>query len=188
MTTKTYRLHAFTADLDRIVTRYAENHAALVAKVEPLFCTLLSDMSWLDEKYARGVRDRSIQYLLYRDPNGRYIIVSVVFWQGYATPVHDHLTWGLVGVWHGEEEEERYKRADESLPARLRHVGTVVNGPGAVSRLVPPDQEIHRIRAVSPFPSCSIHLYGADINGMPRHQYNLETGEITEFCTTYVVV
>jgi predicted metal-dependent enzyme (double-stranded beta helix superfamily) len=117
------------------------------------------------------------------------MVAAVVFPRGYSTTVHDHTTWGLIGVWRGEEREERFKRVDDrSRPdrAELRPAGVALNTPGSVSWLVPPDEEIHRIRNLSPYPSCSIHIYGDNLDGKPRHQFDLETGGVKEFKTVSV--
>lgn len=185
--TDTYDLAAFTADLDALVAE-APDQRVLVERAKPLLGRLLTDMRWLDPR-ATEPRGGSVQYLLHRHPDNAYTVVSVVFNTGYATTVHDHTTWGLVGVWRGEEREERYQRVDDgSRPgyAQLRLIGIVNHLPGAVSHLLPPDQEIHRIHNAAPHPSCSIHVYGGDLNGRPRHQYDLDTGLVREFRTTVV--
>ena len=185
----TYDLTAFTADLDAIVAEEASERA-MVARAKPLLARLLADVSWLDPRAAEP-RGGSVQYLLHRHPESAYSVVSVVFNTAYSTTVHDHGTWGLVGVWRGEEREERYKRTDDrSRPdyAELRPAGEATNLPGAVTHLVPPDEEIHRIHNAAPHPSCSIHVYGGDLNGKLRHQYDLATGAIKDFRTTVVVL
>jgi predicted metal-dependent enzyme (double-stranded beta helix superfamily) len=124
-------------------------------------------------------------------PNEAYSITATVFDFGYSTTVHNHGTWGLIGVWRGEEREERFKRLDDGSRAgyaRLRPAGSALNTPGSVTHLISPDEEIHRIHNLSPFPSCSIHVYGADLNGKLRQQYDLDTGAIKEFRTSVVVL
>jgi 3-mercaptopropionate dioxygenase len=191
MTQVTYGLSAFTEDLDRLVEEDLQDDAELVRRAKPLLEQLLADMSWLDERYHQPRGTGSVQYLLHQHPQDAYTITATVFAEGYHTTVHDHTAWGLIGVWRGEEREERFARLDDrSDPGRaeLNWVGTVLNRPGSVTWLIPPDQEIHRITNLSPFPSLSIHVYGADLNGKPRHQYVLDTGDIKEFTTTAVVL
>jgi 3-mercaptopropionate dioxygenase len=94
-------------------------------------------------------------------------------------------------VWRGDEREERFKRTDDGSRAdraTLRLAGEATNLPGAVCHLLPPDEEIHRIRNAAPHPSCSIHVYGGDLNGKLRHQYDLATGAVKEFRTSVVVL
>jgi predicted metal-dependent enzyme (double-stranded beta helix superfamily) len=186
----TYNLDAFAHDLDALVADPANDQRAIVAAAKPLLGRLLQDLSWLDERY-RQPRDQSVQYLLRQHPDARYSIVAVVFDTGYSTTVHNHGTWGLVGVYHGEEGEERFKRTDDGSRVgyvQLRRSGEVVNTPGCVTHLIAPEEDIHRIRNLSPHPSRSIHVYGGDLNGKLRQQYDLETGAIKEFRTSVVVL
>ncbi|HEY7064305.1 MAG TPA: cysteine dioxygenase family protein [Chloroflexota bacterium] len=188
--TTTYDVAAFARDLDAIVAEADEDHRAVVERAKPLLGRLLADMRWLDARYAEP-RGGSVQYLLHKHPADAYSIVSVVFNTGYATSVHDHGTWGLVGVWRGLEREERFARTDDGARAgyaALRPAGAVVNAPGGVTHLLPPDEEIHRITNQAPHPSCSIHVYGGDLDGKLRHQYDLATGAIKDFRTSIVVL
>jgi 3-mercaptopropionate dioxygenase len=190
MTSKVYDLADFSREVDEAIGDQL-GQAELTQRIEPSLRRLLADMSWLDARCAVPLADRSVQYLLHRHPNDAYTIVSVVFPPGYSTPIHDHTTWGLVGVWSGEEEEERFVRTDDGsdpVRARLRAVGTVTNAPISVCRLLPPDQEIHRIRNLGSEPACSIHIYGGYLHGHLRHSFDPETGEIREFRTSVVVV
>lgn len=191
MTQVAYDLAAFTRDLDAIVDEHAQDDAALVRRVKPLLERLLADPAALAERYAVPAAQGSVQYLLHRHPGDAYTVVAVVFPEDYSTPVHDHTTWGLVGVWRGEEREERFVRVDDGARpehATLRPAGMVFNTPGMVTWLVPPDQEIHRIKNVAPHPSVSIHVYGGNLNGKLRHRFDLDSGEVKEFRTTVVTL
>ena len=186
-----YNLAAFTRDLDGIVDQEKDNFRAIVNRGKPLLGRLLADMKWLGPRYYEPRQGASVQYLLNKSSVGKYTITSVVFPQGYCTPVHNHDTWGMIGIWRGEEQEERFKRTDDGTRSghvELRPAGTMTNTPGSICHLIPPDEEIHRIRTVSPGPSCSVHVYGGDILGKTRQQYDLETGAIKEFQIKVVVL
>ncbi len=186
-----YNLAAFMRDLDVIVDEEKQNFRAIVNRGKPLLGRLLSDMKWLAPRYYEPRQGASVQYLLDKSSVGKFTITSVVFSQGYCTPVHNHDTWGLIGIWRGEEQEERFKRTDNGTRTghvELRPAGTMTNTPGSICHLIPPDEEIHRIRTVSPEPSCSVHVYGGDIFGKTRQQYDLETGAIKEFQIKVVVL
>ncbi|MBI3966355.1 MAG: hypothetical protein HY329_12045 [Chloroflexi bacterium] len=186
-----YDLKAFAADMDEIVQQYAGDNRRIVNETKPLYGRLISNLDWLDAKYRRPVENRSVSYLIHAHPDNLYTITSVVWWPGYSTPIHDHMVWGLVGMCEGEETEERYKRTDDgSRPnyCELRHVGTVVNAPGEICHLVPPDEDIHLIRNTGSTPSLSLHMYGGSLDGKLRHQFDKDTGEIKEFRSKYVVL
>lgn len=186
-----YELTSFTKDLDKVVTEEGVNYHDIVRETEPLLKHLISDMSWLETRYREPKTKGSVQYVLYRSSTFGYVITSVVFWPGYRTKVHDHGTWGLVGIWRGQEREERFRRIDDTARAGYTNVNlqkTVVNTEGSVSRLVPPEEEIHRIETISSHPSCSIHIYGSDLDGKPRHEFDLETNETKEFKVQFVIL
>lgn len=184
-------LEAFTADLDRIVRKHTNgtaDGAAIVDEAQPYFERLLADTGWLEEKFKVPAEGRIANYMLAKAPDDAWTVVSTVWWPGYSTPVHDHLIWGMVGVWYGIEHELRYVRVDDrsrSDYAELRETGEAYNEPVSVSPLVLPDDDIHLIRNPGDEPSYSIHIYGGSLDGVLRHSYDLETGEIKEFRSKY---
>lgn len=184
-------LDLFTNKLDQIVRKHtngAVDGGAIVAEATPHFKELLSDMSWLDPKFQEPQEGGIANYMLAKATDDSWTVVSTVWWPGYGTPVHDHLLWGLVGVWRGVELERRYHRVDDgSRPgyAEMQEIGVSYNRPGDVSGLVPPDDDYHLIRNVADEPSCSIHIYGGSLDGVLRHSFDLETGEIKEFRSNY---
>jgi len=114
-----------------------------------------------------------VQYLLAHPEGQAFTVVSMVMWPHYATPIHNHGTWGLVGVVDGEEREERF---DVSVDVRtgvasVRLRSAVVNRASDVTVLTSPHDEIHRITNLHDTPSLSIHVYGGTIDGMPRLAY-----------------
>ena len=61
------------------------------------------------------------QYALYRAEDGSLCLFSLVVPAGAATPVHDHLAWGLVGIYRGRQDETVYRRLDDGRdPSRAR--------------------------------------------------------------------
>lgn len=184
-------LDRFTNALDRIVranTNGSVDGASIVEEAQPHFEELIADMSWLDEKFRRPVEGGIANYMLAKAPDDAWTVVSVVWAPGYSTPVHDHLIWGLIGVWGGEELERRFERLDDGSKinyAELRETDSGHNKPGDVSTLVPPDYDYHLICNDGDAPSYSIHVYGGSLDGTLRHSYDLETGEVREFRSKY---
>jgi len=185
-------LDDFTRRLDLLVRQHTSDgradDAAVVQATHPHLAKLIEDIGWLDERYRQPGQGDAAAYLLAKAPDDCWTVVSVVFPPGYSTPVHDHLIWGLVGVCQGLEEESSYERLDDgSRPgfARLRYVGTAKNEPGAISHVVPPDQEIHSIHNPLDEPSCSIHVYGGQLDRMPRHRYDPENNAVHDYQTAY---
>ena len=64
------------------------------------------------------------QYALYRAEDNSLCLFSLVVPVGAATPVHDHLAWGLVGIYRGRQDETVYRRLDDGRdPAHARSRG-----------------------------------------------------------------
>jgi predicted metal-dependent enzyme (double-stranded beta helix superfamily) len=174
-----YALEALIRDLDAAVAGNVQDPQALTARAMPVLERFVSDARWLE---GRGDRDRvtsSPRHLLYRAPDLTYSVWSMVFLPGCATPIHEHHEWGLVGVWHGMEQEERFTAGADSIiegGLNLRATGVRVNERGSVTLLVPPVHNVHRITNVSDTPAYSIHVYGRTDPAQPSRSYDLETG------------
>jgi predicted metal-dependent enzyme (double-stranded beta helix superfamily) len=99
--------------------------------------------------------------------------------------VHDHLAWGLVGLYRGTQDEEIYARGDAG---GLELVERRPLSPGDFYVLIPPRDDIHRVRTTSPETSVSIHLLTNDTGCVWRHAYDPATGEARPFRSGYVNV
>ncbi len=138
---------------------------------------------WLGEAWTTPDPVRYRQNLLYCEPQGRFSVVSFVWGPGQSTPVHDHRTWGLIGMMRGAEDATTYELEEDgalrvtSDPIRLR--------PGQVDAVSPTIGDIHRVRnAFEDRPSVSIHVYGANIGKVSRHVYP-EGGGRKDFVSGY---
>jgi 3-mercaptopropionate dioxygenase len=124
------------------------------------------------------------QWLLARSPDGSLSLFSLVVPPGAETPVHDHLAWGLVGLYRGTQEEEIFARRDGVLELVERR--PLVQGDFYV--LIPPRDDIHRVRTTSSETSVSIHLLTNDTGCVWRHAFDPESGEERPFRSGYVNV
>ena len=155
--------------------------------IEPLFTRLLANRTWLPERYQEPVAEGGMgggigQWLLFRAADRSLSLFSLVVPPGAMTPVHDHLAWGLVGLYKGNQDEEFYRpeRARLAL-ARRRPLS-----PGDFYALLPPQDDIHRVRTTSTVTSVSIHLLANDTGCVLRHTYDEETGAASPFRSGYV--
>ena len=194
------RLRAFVATVHRTAADHDEVPALLAALRDP-FDDLLAADDWLPELYrnlppeeydnASDMGGDIAQWLLYRQP-GKLSISSLVVPPGVETPVHDHLAWGLVGLYQGTQQETFFRRVDagdaeeghaELTEAEVRHAG-----PGDCYELIPPDGDIHSVTTTSDVPSVSIHVLGADIGCIPRHAFDTEADLVEVFQSGYTNV
>jgi predicted metal-dependent enzyme (double-stranded beta helix superfamily) len=167
--------------------------AARVDALKPAFASLLASDGWLPEEYASpdyksGMGGGIGQYALYRAEDGSLTLFSLVIPAGAETPVHDHLAWGLIGVYRGRQRETVYHRLDDGADersARLEVSRTHTVDTGQFYPLLPPRDDIHYVKTVSAEPSVSIHLLANDTACVWRHRFEPATGEVFAFRSGY---
>ena len=155
--------------------------------LRPGFAELLADPDWLPAGYQADAPDSGMgggigQWLLYHAEDGSLSLFSLVVPSGSQTPIHDHLAWGLVGLYRGTQDEEVYARRDDGLELVERRA----LAPGDFYVLIPPRDDIHRVRTTSAETSVSIHLLTNDTGCVWRHSYDAESGEAHPFRSGYV--
>jgi predicted metal-dependent enzyme (double-stranded beta helix superfamily) len=157
--------------------------------LRPRFSELLADPDWLPAEYQAAAPQSGMgggigQWLLYRAGDGSLSFFSLVVPPGSETPIHDHLAWGLVGLYRGAQDEEIYVHRD----ARLESIERRSIRPGDFYVLIPPRDDIHRVRTTSAETSVSIHLLTNDTGCVWRHAYDPGSGEARPFRSGYVNV
>jgi 3-mercaptopropionate dioxygenase len=167
----------------------ARSPAEACDAIKPRFAALLADEEWLPEKFAVPAQESGMgggigQWLLFRAGNRSLSLFSLVVPPGAETPVHDHLAWGLVGLYRGTQDEEVYAQRDGELETLERRALV----PGDFYALLPPANDIHRVRTTSSETSVSIHLLTNDTGCVWRHTFEPETGEERPFRSGYVNV
>jgi 3-mercaptopropionate dioxygenase len=179
-------VRAFVAGVEATIADAGSPDAACEA-IRPRFAELLSDSDWLPTEYQAAAPESGMgggigQWLLYRAGDGSLSLFSLVVPPGSETPIHDHLAWGLVGLYRGAQEEEIYARQDGSLEL----IEQRALQPGDFYVLIPPTDDIHRVRTTSAETSVSIHLLTNDTGCIWRHAYDAESGEAKPFRSGYV--
>ncbi|HXD17092.1 MAG TPA: hypothetical protein VN654_08745 [Vicinamibacterales bacterium] len=176
-------------DETRRLSREIRDHAARVEALRPAFSRLLAAQGWLPDEFARpdtasGMGGGIGQYALYRDEAGELCLFSLVVPAGSSTPVHDHLAWGLIGVYRGMQLDTTYARLDDGrdeTKATLKVSSEQTVSAGEFYTLLPPDGDIHYVKTVSEAPSVSIHLLANDTGCVLRHKYDPLAGTVTAF-------
>lgn len=149
-----------------------------------LLQALIATDSWLPPFCAQPHARHYQQYLLHADSLERFSVVSFVWGPGQRTPVHDHTTWGLIGMLKGAEKSVRYQRnADGSLSAC--GIPTILRA-GDIDAVSPSIGDIHTVaNALDDTISISIHVYGVNIGATRRHIFDLHTGQPSDFVSGY---
>ena len=159
--------------------RESEAPADCVLAIAPLMLDLLEGAgTFLEPRHYRSDPAHYARNLIYAAPDKSLSLYALVWLPGQWTPIHDHGSWGVVGVLEGVLEERSYVRLSPDREAdrdiELARGGVVLLGRGAVTSFVPNPDHIHvtgvpreRSRAVS------LHLYGRAMTSF--NVYDLDT-------------
>jgi 3-mercaptopropionate dioxygenase len=167
----------------------ASSPEAACEAIRPHFAEVLADSAWLPDEYRQSAPESGMgggiaQWLLFRAADRSLSLFSLIVPAGAQTPVHDHLAWGLVGLYRGTQDEEIYRERDSGLELVERRA----LGPGDFYALLPPGNDIHRVTTTSADTSVSIHLLTNDTGCVWRHTYDPRSGHRAPFRSGYVNV
>ena len=181
-------VRGFVAAVRGAVSR-ARSPEDACAAIRPGFAALLADETWLPDEQASPAPESGMgggigQWLLFRAGDGSLSLFSLVVPPDAQTPVHDHLAWGLVGLYRGTQDEEIFALADGGLELSERRPLV----PGDFYALIPPHDDIHRVRTTSAETSVSIHLLTNDTGCVWRHAWDTASGQARPFRSGYVNV
>jgi 3-mercaptopropionate dioxygenase len=182
-------VRAFVADVRAAIAAARSPEAACEA-IRPRFASLLGDDDWLPERYRESAPESGMgggigQWLLFRAGDRSLSLFALVVPPEAQTPVHDHLAWGLVGLYRGTQDEEIYAE-DGAGGLTLRERRALRTGD--FYALLPPRDDIHRVCTTSPETSVSIHLLTNDTGCVWRHAFEPGSGERRPFRSGYVNV
>jgi 3-mercaptopropionate dioxygenase len=178
-------LGEFSQDVDAVVRKYS-SESEILLHLKPSLEKLITKQGALPTEAFVPRRDRFAMNLLHMPSDKAFSVIGGVWHPGQTTPIHDHLTWALIGVYDGEEREALFRRTDDGSNPRLAKIEQVserVNKRGHVTVLG--HTGIHRVDNISIKPALSIHVYGRDIGNAERHSYDPITGEISRFVSGY---
>jgi predicted metal-dependent enzyme (double-stranded beta helix superfamily) len=178
------RFERFVREFTGLVDASGDDEARILRTGRPLLADLVSVDDWLPQEFARPDARHYLQYLLHLDPQDRFCVVSFVWGPGQKTPVHDHTTWGLIGMLRGAETAERFVAGAPGAP--MRSLGFQTLKPGDVDEVSPSIGDVHQVANVhDDRVSISIHVYGGDIGRIARHVFDRDTGTTKTFVSGY---
>jgi 3-mercaptopropionate dioxygenase len=179
-------LEDFVSNITSLVDRQP-CEAELIRDAKVQLANLIKTSDWLAPQFKKARADRYAQYLLYKDPEDRFSIVSFVWNTGHQTPIHNHTVWGLVGVLEGAERCEEFTLVNgQPTPTGHSHIMK----PGDVEAVFPPNKDWHQVSnaltngGTTNGVTVSIHLYGADIGKVSRSKLQAD-GSIGSFISGY---
>jgi predicted metal-dependent enzyme (double-stranded beta helix superfamily) len=164
-----YNFSNFTEDLENIV-HSADSYKNLINASSESMRKLLANNDLIDNNFISQLLEGSTDCTVYKS-NSNGFVVQVFVWEGGAqTPIHDHDTWGIMGIYRNQLKVTEYALKPLEQPGTfyLDQTQTFIADPGAVCYLIPPDEEIHQIINPTETLSVSIHVYGKTID-----EYNI---------------
>lgn len=161
-------------------SRHTADPASCVLALAPLMLDLIDQAgSFLEPRHYRSSTAGYTRNLVYAADDASLSLYAIVWLPGQWTPVHDHGSWGVVGVIEGVLEERSYVRlspdrgADEGI--EMARGGTVLLARGAVTSFVPNPDHIHLTGVPAQRPrAVSLHLYGRTMSDF--NIYDIEAG------------
>ena len=143
------------------------SEVARIQRVADRLGVFVKDQPTLEPQFTRPGDETYARRLIHRDPQHRFVMVAMAWGPGHQTPVHDHGTWGIIGMLQGHIAAWTYQRQDDGSEegyAELKESGYIEAEPGTILPVVfPPDDEIHRLRNPGDQVAVGLHIYGKDI-------------------------
>jgi predicted metal-dependent enzyme (double-stranded beta helix superfamily) len=177
----TYAFPDFVTDLE-LITQVETDQAEIIRKISRKMQLLISTQDFLTDEEQRPDPGHYARHLVHLDRSRRFVFLSGVWLPGQGTPVHDHGTWGIMGIAKGELRVTNYVRLDDrATPGRatLREAAGCWCGPGSVSYVLPPNEEIHKVENAGASPALSIHVYGRDV--IECNRFDVERGTMEPY-------
>ena len=109
-------------------------------------------------------------------PDRGHSVVALVWYPGQRTPIHDHVSWCVVGVYEGEESRTLYHLAEDHSEPGLVETGRETARPGNCTSLIPPAENIRRVANAGSGRAISIHVvWGGHRAPRLEHQQDLRS-------------
>lgn len=172
-------IDGFIAECAAIAARLADPADRVVA-IAPLMERLLPDAGrFLTPAHRKPDPDHYARHPVHVAADGNLSLFALVWQPGQWTPVHDHGSWGVVGVVEGVLEERNFMSTDGEIRSdtgiRLKRGGAILLGAGSVTSFVPNPDHIHMTGVpTTRAPVLSLHLYGRNMNSF--HIYDVAAG------------
>ncbi len=164
-----YALQQFIDDAKKAAGQDCAPHQC-VASIAPRMMRLLAEGErFLEDHHIESDSKQAARNLIYASEDDSLSLYVLVWQPGQWTPVHDHSSWGVVGVLRGLLEERNYIRmnplqeGDEHID--LRPGGIILMNPGTVTTFVPNPDHIHETGASADGQGAmTLHLYGRNMD------------------------
>jgi predicted metal-dependent enzyme (double-stranded beta helix superfamily) len=176
-------IDAFIADVKRILAEDGPSAAALERLAELMRALVRSPVvDYVHDELAGNIHLGRQSGPLYTDESG-LTLVRGRFDPDALTPIHNHGSWGIVGVYRGRDRYQIWRRLDDGHSpgsAQVELVEERILEPGDVAILPPPPQDIHAQQGLDGAPAYEFVLFGANTMTLPRLYFDPAHGTAVE--------
>jgi predicted metal-dependent enzyme (double-stranded beta helix superfamily) len=168
-------LSELESNIDRLLgDKYKVIDRPMLSQLEALIGEAVRSKAWFPTKFSVPSGHKLFsQYLLSQSRHDLWHLIICVWMPGMVTPIHDHGSWGVIGVMEGRETTATYKRGDSTCRSLVPTTEFVCNEGDTTSFL--PGDDIHQVQNEGPTKAVSLHLYGVDLGRVGRHEYDLQS-------------
>jgi len=145
--------------------------------VPSMYRLLQGDRSFLRPEHLQSNPEHYARNAIYIE-EGIMSLYSLIWLPGQWTPIHDHGTWGVIGVLEGTLQENSFIRIDEQAKDAMGDIDLAFGNvtlltPGTITSFVPNPDHIHKTgNSDKVHRLVSLHLYGRAMTGY--HEYDRE--------------
>jgi predicted metal-dependent enzyme (double-stranded beta helix superfamily) len=171
-------LQSFIDTCRACADRHPEPADAVSAIAPHMHALLETAGSFLKPEHLRADPAHYARNAIYIAPDSSLSLFAIVWTPGQWTPIHDHGSWGVVGVLRGILHERSFIRTDvdrgRDEDIDLHRGGVLLLTPGTVTSFVPNPDHIHITGVPEDAPPVvSLHLYGRNMDSF--HIYDVAT-------------
>lgn len=172
-----YGLDRLISELEHLAPRYPEQKQ-MVAAVVGSMQKLLSNPQIFEPQFVDAVVQGHHDGRVYTSSDHGFFIQLFAWPPGAETPVHDHNTWGVMGILQNELAVTEYQMIPQAQAGHfnLEAKPSYTAGRGAIVYVLSPEDEIHQIVNPTQEYSFSIHIYGQELT--QTSVFDLENGRV----------
>lgn len=158
-----YRLYRFLTEVED-THRQAEHQGQLelefLPKIRQLVRQLIINSYWVKTQLPQPCPKTGVSVLLLYDELGcPFTVQTVTFSPGVKSNIHNHGTWGIIGILQGQERNIFWKRSPHpNSPHRIEPVSETILHPGDIITFT--SEAIHSVEAIGEQPTITFNLYG----------------------------
>lgn len=181
MRTVSYSLRDLAGDLEGDLSDRSLRQNQIIRRVAARLKKLLGNKNALPRGATKFNGKRYGRHLLYKSKKNKFVVMALAWGPGQETPIHDHGTWGVAGVYKNILRVINYKLAGprRNGTARLKLDSIIDGRSGTMGYVLPPEREIHKMANATQKPTISIHVYGKEMKSC--NTFDLATNRVKRY-------